>query len=329
MSQPWDAILDRLPLTRSEQELVVRFRADPDGRTFLPIADIFRGYDLIDESLELLTQGVARYPDFTVARVVLARELYNKGLIPQAWSTLKGSPTPLRDNVLAQKLLSRIAILLQLQTETRHTLDHMIAQGMMDPQTQELHDHIALNGFQFARDHLLKIMRDRGVDPVIPQELPEEVTQVATTVMTPLAGRGHGDEASAHSFTAGEGATSFALDDTQLMFHVIPLDEVFRGVHDKDGPSRRSGVELDTLTMADIYATQGLYQKALGIYKRLLRLAPHNDMLKKKVQELIRLEKSQKDSDLSIDPTVVDRMEQVEIVDRQVAFYNALLEKIR
>ena len=88
MNGPWTALLNKLTLSRTEREVVKRFEADPSGRTFLPIADILRSHRLQDESLELRTQGVDRHPTFSVARVVLARELLQKGLVEAAWRTL-------------------------------------------------------------------------------------------------------------------------------------------------------------------------------------------------------------------------------------------------
>ena len=78
----------QLPLSRVEQEVLRRFQEDPSGRQFLPLGDLLRNHKLIDESLELLTQGVQDHPGFAVARVVLARELFQRGLILDAWTTL-------------------------------------------------------------------------------------------------------------------------------------------------------------------------------------------------------------------------------------------------
>src|SRR4051812_43320752 len=112
MTEPWWSMLTSLPLSLTEREVAKRFEADPLGRTFLPVADILRSHRLVDESLELLAQGVARHPGFAVARVVLARELLQKGAIVDAWQILEDSPVALRDNLLAQKLRFRLALLL-------------------------------------------------------------------------------------------------------------------------------------------------------------------------------------------------------------------------
>ncbi|MEI6399225.1 MAG: hypothetical protein WCO71_10680, partial [Pseudomonadota bacterium] len=127
----------------------------------------------------------------------------------------------------------------------------------------------------------------------------------------------------------------YELDDSTRRpmesFHVMPLAEVFvPGVSAEQGHDNigRGQVELDSTTLADIYSKQGFYAKALAIYRRLLRMAPHNDLIRLKVSELARLEKEQRTDDLESDPVAFDRMEIVEIIDRQTRFINGLLDKI-
>ena len=80
--------------------------------------------------------------------------------------------------------------------------------------------------------------------------------------------------------------------------------------------------------MAEIYIRQAHYGKALAVFRRLLKMTPNNDYLRRKVAELARLEREQRETDLEVDPAIVDRMETVEIIDRQIRFYNDLLARL-
>ena len=115
-------------------------------------------------------------------------------------------------------------------------------------------------------------------------------------------------------------------------YHVVPLSEVFlpgeRSPAVAAAATNSQRLELDSTTLAEIYAKQGHYSKSLGIYRRLLRLSPHNDLIRLKVAELVRLDKEQRDEDIETDPAVYDRMEIVEIIDKQARFYNSLLNKL-
>jgi hypothetical protein len=120
-------------------------------------------------------------------------------------------------------------------------------------------------------------------------------------------------------------------------YHVVPLNEVFAGESSDNAAQRARGtgsdsehnsIELDSTTLAEIYTKQAHYSKALGIYRRLLRLAPHNDLLRLKVAELSRLDANQRREDLEADPVMYDRMEVVEIIDRQIRYFTTLLVRI-
>ena len=132
MADAWTPLLNSLPLSRAERETIKRFREDASGRGFLPVADILRAHRLIDESLELLTQGLQQHPNFTVARVILVRELLGKGLVSESWQVLEQSPEPLRDNVLAQKLRLKLTLLIGDEAAAKATNQHLKLQQMQD-----------------------------------------------------------------------------------------------------------------------------------------------------------------------------------------------------
>lgn len=335
MNGPWIALLNKLPLSRTEREVVKRFEADPSGRTFLPIADILRSHRLVDESLELLTQGVDKHPTFSVARVVLARELLQKGLIENAWRTLESSPVALAENILAQKLRFRLAILMGFEPTARAGYQHMQLHQMVDADTKRLADVHEVTGFAAAREKLIKELESRGTTLVLPAARPTPPS-AAEVLSGPVPGFEAPPAAAEPSLrdlpvnSAYLDAETLERDHNLAGFHVIPLDEIFRP-QAEGAPSRAvtgAGVELDSTTLADIYARQGHHTKALSVYRRLLRLTPGNDLLRRKVAELARLEREQKSVDLTIDPSVVDKMEEVEIIDRQIRFYNELLGKL-
>jgi len=342
MNGPWIPLLLNLPLSRTEREVVRRFEADPLGRTFLPIADILRSHRLLDESLELLSQGVERHPTFAVARVVLARELLQKGMVEPAWRTLESSPVPLRENILAQKLRLRLAVLLGMEAQAKATAQHMLLHQMVDADAKRIIDVMDVTGFADARSKLMQEAEAKGTTLVLPTAETSQSASSSPSSSQASAGSTMQEPSRAPSPEAREAEIRLAAVEARLAeadepslagFHVVPLDEIFRpssGTEPGDSARARGaeGVELDSTTLADIYARQGHYSKALVVYRRLLRMAPHNELLRRKVAELVKLEREQKDVDLTVDPSVVDRMESVEIIDRQIRFYNDLLSRL-
>ena len=319
----------QLPLSRSEQEVLRRFEEDPSGRQFLPLSDILRNHKLVEESVELLAQGVQDHPGFAVARVVLARELFQRGMIMDAWTTLDHAPAPLTDNVLAQKLKFKMAVLLGDEAIAIAAFQHLRMQQGIDPEIKKISERLEIDGIVTARKEYRADLSSRGIVLILPSV---DVTSLVRAGET----RGVSKEAPvATRSRAKRFVLEYELDDSTRRqmesFHVMPLAEVFvPGVSAEQGHDNigRGQVELDSTTLADIYSKQGFYAKALAIYRRLLRMAPHNDLIRLKVSELARLEKEQRTDDLESDPVAFDRMEIVEIIDRQTRFINGLLDKI-
>jgi tetratricopeptide (TPR) repeat protein len=293
---------------------VKRFEVDPDGRSFLPVSDILRAHKLHDESLELLSQGVERHPTFTVARVVLARELFHKGLINEAWSVLEDSPVPLRENVLAQKLRFKIAILFSKQETARKTRDYLAQHQLLDVELKRLSDQMETSGFETVRQELIGQFRSQGIELLLEDDVDADSEDNEIQLLDPKVA----------PFDVQVFGESF---ENLAGFHVIPLKEVFRPGESAPG-GELGGIELDSTTLAEIYEKQGHYGKSLAIYRRLLRLTPQNSMLQRKVSVLAKLDREQADVDLTIDPALADRMEAVEIIDRQIAFMNDLLARL-
>jgi len=337
MQNPWQPILQKLPLTRTEREVVRRYEADPGGRSFLPVADILRSHRHVDEALELLTQGVEKHPSFTVARVVLARELLQKGLVALAWRTIEDSPVSLRENVLAQKLRFKLSLLLGDFGVARSTYQHLLAHQMLDADTKKIGDHLELSGPEKARERLVKDLRERGVTVVMPTE---ELTSAANEAVEGSIGRSGQKH---HLVTQHNPAAPLITDDQVEVrmgegldgFHVVPLDQIFRpGEIGADGSINSlrkdtAGVELDSTTLAEIYTKQGYYNKALSVYKRLARMSPGNELLRRKIAELSRMEREQTDVESGdVDAVVADRVETIEIIDREIKFYNEILSRL-
>jgi tetratricopeptide (TPR) repeat protein len=323
----WTKMVRQLPLSRAETEILRRFEEDPSGRQFLPVSEILRNHQLLEESLELLQQGVQDHPGFAVARVVLARELFQRGLVLDAWDTLIHAPSPLTDNVLAQKLQFKLALLLGDEPTVRKSFQQLRVQQGVDPEIKRLMERLDLDGLAAIRESYTTDLIGRGVDLRLPKldESIQGLERQPVKDLKPL------DEKSVRS---KKFVLEYELDDLSRKqiekFHVVPLPEVFApGVLSQTDPGSTKGhVELDSTTLAEIYAKQGFYGKALAIYRRLLRIAPHNDLIRLKISELARLDKEQRHEDLENDPVIYERMEVVAIIDRQMRFLNGLLEDL-
>jgi len=297
------AILERMDLSRSERSVLERYRMDPHGRTFLPLADVLRTHGLMDESIELLWRGVRAHPSFAMARVILARELFQKGLLTDAWQTLQDSPTALGDNILALKILFKLNVLFENLEGSERARQDILQRGEPDEEIRELTGIFTLRGLGATKDFLLQQFSSLGVTPSSHDE--------RANVPTPAK----------ESKPVTKDVTNEAEN-----FSVLPLNQVFTAI--VDVPDSSKPLELDSATLAEIFEQQQHYAKAMDVYKRLLRLNPHSEFLKLRIRRVAKQLSAQKREDLDIDPSIVDQMEQIEVIDRQLQFLNGMLNKL-
>lgn len=304
----WVEILQTLSLTEAEREVVKRFAADPEGRMFLPMADILRGHEKRDEAIELLIQGVSRHPRYSVARVVLARELFHKGMVQQSLDYLQTSLVNLSDNLLAQHLIFKLCVALEDEVNARAALQNIRNHNLIDPEINELGRLMVVEGIIAVKEVIAREAIKRG--------FPLQISRVNRIEEEPLKAK-----------PLQESSVNYKGIEN---FHVLSLSDVFaqdRGYAAEEyTPS--GGLELDSTTLAEIYESQHHYSKALGIYRRLLRISPRNDHLRRKVSELARKSADQKNDDLVLDPLLVDQMEETRTIDKRIDYLQNLLDNI-
>lgn len=313
VNDPWLPILNHLPLSRSERAVVERYAGNPLGRTFLPIADILLSHNLVSECIELLMNGVARHPKFTVARVILARELFNRGMIAQAWQVLEESPDPLHENVLAQKIRFKLAVLLEREVTAREVYKYILQRRMFDDDIKRIGDIFDEQGIKAAAAALRSDLHKNGVT-VIDTALAAQPQPVGASAI-PLADIGD------------EMADTL---DPLAGFQVLPLREVFQlaFAREKNRERGMSESEMDSTTLAEIYESQGHFQKALDVYQRLYRLSPSNEHIRRKMAEVAKLREAQKQDERELDPSFAEQMESIEIINTQIRFLNELLVRV-
>ncbi len=326
MGRHWVSQFEKLPLTKLERQVFAKFELDPEGLGFLALSDVLKAHKLYDEALELLSEGVSRHPNYVVARVALARDLLARGLIDASWQSLEEAPLEARSNALSHKIRLKLALLRQDSAAVEKATESLKLESSLDQETRGLLDLIRVSGSEAARKALMREFSDRGINLSLEVKANDENPHILPP--KPTLKR-----------DARQSATGvyFHIDDEKEAllrgFHVVPLSEIFQPSDVAPSSDARRGradasIELDTVTMAELYERQGHFGKALEVYRRLLRVAPNQEHLRRKVGELTKLEREQKDQDLSIDPALVDRLEAIEIIDRQAKFYESLLAKM-
>src|SRR5213594_4509923 len=91
------------------EKLEARYRENPKGRNFAPLADAYRKAGLIDNAIELCQAGLALHPDYVSGHIVHARCLVDKKDDAGAESVFRRVLDLDPENILALRVLAEIA----------------------------------------------------------------------------------------------------------------------------------------------------------------------------------------------------------------------------
>lgn len=313
----WKPIVDELHLLKQEKEVAESFFSNGQHKRFLAVAEILLKYRKNKEAVELLIQGVEFFPTLNVARILLVKELYDSGLIDQAWYYLSHVTSSIQNNHLAMRLKFSMQIIAEDISAARQTARQMIHRRLMSPKVQEIYDLLEISGINIAKRKLLEPFTSKDMEIVFDSysESSLDADQDSLGLDLPI------DEDSIEDVHTENVRAS-------QKFYVMRLSEVFSPSDHLTSADKISDhrPHLDSETLADIYGGQGFYQKALNIYRSLLLQSPHNDLLKRKISKMSRALKEQREIDYEVDPEMVDRLEALEIIDTHRQFYGETLE---
>ena len=303
----WAILLQSTELSEAEKSILTRFEKDPTGRGFLPVGDMLYKKGFVDEAIELLLDGVNRHSRYSVARVILARYLYEKGMFITSWKIITESKVSLSDNLLAQHILYRLSIILGEEQEARNLYTRMKSQNLIDEDISQLSKKLQVEGIEKVKEELLA---NYNVDEI---ELPAEGEKIINS----------------QSNSSKNNIVEVTSDYSEYKgFHVVPLQEIFSPAETSAEDINVMGVELDSTTLAEIYEKQHHYSKALEIYRRLLRISPSSDLIRRKISELTKKNQDLEAGNLGLSPEVVDSMEKSKVIDDKIRMLEKMLENI-
>lgn len=332
MIDKWLALIEGVKLSRSESTVVKKFKQDPEGKYFLQFSDILKAHGKDNESLELLIEGVNLHPTFSVARVLLAKNLLERGLIEEAWQTLEESPVSLEGNKLSTKLKIKLCVLLGYEDIARSLLFE--GKTGTDSQILSIKQDIINLGFDSAR---VKLIEDLSLDKDFilknfsSSKIKKKNNKNSEQSKQPESEPGSDSidnldslDLKALSSEGSSSSSSSSLND----FHLSNLSNALSESQESIISQNFASSSLSSMTLASIYTKQGHYGKALGIYRQLLLEKPHNKVLLEKIEELSELDKKQTISDIAVDPELVNKMEQLKTIDYKISILNSLMSKL-
>jgi tetratricopeptide (TPR) repeat protein len=111
-----------------------RLERDPASLAFAPLADLYRRVGRTREAIDLCRQGLARYPQYTTARLILARALVSEGDLEQAHAELRTLLEANAQDVLSHRLAAEVE---RRRGRVDAAAEHLDAVVRLDPSDRE------------------------------------------------------------------------------------------------------------------------------------------------------------------------------------------------
>lgn len=244
---------------------------DPASYNFVPLAELYRKVGLPDEAIQVAKKGCEIHPDYVGGFMALGRAYFEKGMKDESRAALEKVISFTPDNFLARRLLSQIYVEKGETAAAEETLRFILSHNPADHESRVLLDSLNV---------------PLGPKAHIPSDVP-------------------GGLAEGESRTFAAKTYELLPDDEEIIEDAELVEELEEFVDEEAGeadfiftspgdalsePEESAPVEegdpLVTVTLAELYASQGFLKRALTIYRELLESDPDNEEWKSRLYEL-------------------------------------------
>ncbi len=246
---------------REIDDLFERYRRAPGSHVFAPLADAYRKLGLVEEALDICARGLSANPRYASGYVVQGKCQYDAGRADRAEESFKKVIEIDPHNLVALRYLGIIRAGCGDSDGARGYFERILN---LDPGDKDIRQRLDTIG-EYA--------------PLSATTLVDEIEQV----LAPETPKAPASERVEHRVEEPVRARV----EKPVADDVIELPEVrdeFEGSPILLGDDDSVTTEyIATVTLADIFATQGYAEKALKIYHDVLRRQPNNDDVKRKI----------------------------------------------
>lgn len=273
---------------REIDELFERYRRAPGSHVFAPLADAYRKLGLIEEALDFCARGLAANPRYASGYVVQGKCQFDAGRADRAEESFKKVLELDSHNLVALRYLGIIRAGCGDAEGARGYFEQILVLDPDDKEIRQRLDAVKTSSAPVSATTLVEEIEQVLEDaPMIPIPATREVPRVE-----PIRPRAEAAAPRVEPAATPVDVRSSAPDE------VMDLPEVrdeFEGSPILLGDDSVTTEYIATVTLADIFASQGYAAKALKIYQDVLRRQPDNQDVKKKIAALERGERIVRD----------------------------------
>ncbi|MBF0311789.1 MAG: tetratricopeptide repeat protein [Oligoflexia bacterium] len=290
------------------------YQKNPHSIVFAPLAENYRKLGLVNEALKILKKGIKFHPSYLTGHLSLAFCYFDLQKFESAYEVLKPFVKKNIENQMLQKLFAEVCRKLGHNQEALQAYQNVLFINSRD--------QTSIN----AVEELTEILDEQGSDDntdeinpipsVAPLPLSVRVAeqikqwdnsgwsyaQLGSVVLAPAGikedtlssvGMGASTEMSAWNKlatfenSAPASASPFPPSPSELSSEPPPGDSfgILQEAESREGGGQKKN-DLLTFTLADLYCSQGHYDKAAEVLDKLYILNPQSERIKNKIQEL-------------------------------------------
>jgi len=233
-----------------ERDLEEMVRDNPSSRLFAPLADSYRKTGRLEQAVHTLLKGLTFHPSYISARVLLARCYGDLG----EWSKAREEWRKILEldpgNLVALRGAAEASLRLGMIEDARIWYGAYLDEIPDDPE---------------VRERLRVIEEDIGKREVREGPKKGSKASAAEAIRVGEIERGESTKPQGPS----ESSESLASVDRSS------VEEEYEGEE-----------SVETMTLAEVYAQQGFFERAIEIYRKILALDPSNDRIRERIGEL-------------------------------------------
>jgi len=241
---------------------------DPGSYCFAPLSELYRKLGLLDDAIGVAQRGTDVHPEYVGGYMALGRAYFEKGVRDKAREALERVVKATPDNHLAQKLIYRIYREQGDDSAAEYALQCLVTFNPEDVESRlELE---ALRGKPLCCESVAGLAEAVGELTLDDSSMEDE------------------DE----KMPERDGAFPDAMDVSGFAFQTdangeadVSTDLSASGTDGSSSPTTFTAPPspVPTLTLAELFASQGSYKQALGVYERLQQIEPDNELLTERI----------------------------------------------
>jgi predicted Zn-dependent protease len=244
----------------------------PDSFCFAKLSEIYLAVGLVDDALQTARQGVLRHPDYLAGQRSLALACRAKGLQAECLQALQRVTAALPEDASSQKLLAR------LHSENGDRVAAVeVYRVLSEFEPDDVECRMELAALEHVSSSSFELAESEWDDD---EEIIEDLEIVE-------------DDESDSDYQAAQAEAVAERLEPEAVVAVLP----------------EAGYDpLSTVTVAELYVTQGYIQRALEIYRSILSDDPDNGQVRARIaalelQALVAVTTAEKGADSFEDDT--------------------------